>query len=171
MNWPCHFVLSHGAKTIFLAADCFQNVAKIRLHSRQVLGNSTTQHQPLNIMSEQHPKPGEFCWNELVTTNVPAAKKFYTSLLGWKTKPFGKGVDYTIIVHGKDGVGGMMKSPKPGCPAQWVPYVIVADVDGIVKKTRKLKGKIAMPPMDVPTVGRLAVLVDPQGAVFGIIKP
>ena len=124
-------------------------------------------------MSKSKPpvKPGKFCWNELVTTNVPAAKKFYTSLLGWKTKPFGEGVDYTIVTSGKDGIGGIMKSPKPGCPAQWVPYVIVADVDAIVKKTKKLKGKIAMPPMDIPTVGRIAVLIDPQGAVFGVIKP
>ena len=61
------------------------------------------------------PKPGEFCWNELVTNSVPAAKKFYSSLLGWKTKAFGKNaVGYTVIFKGKDkprGIGGMMKCP------------------------------------------------------------
>ena len=60
------------------------------------------------------PKAGDFCWNELVTTNVPAAKKFYTGLLGWKTMPFDKGmVDYTIIQKGKQGMGGIMKIPRP----------------------------------------------------------
>jgi predicted enzyme related to lactoylglutathione lyase len=125
--------------------------------------------------SIQGPKPGHFCWNELVTSSVPAAKKFYGSLLGWKTKPFGKGaVEYTIILKGKDtpdGIGGMMKCPTPGNPAQWIPYVLVDDVDATVKKAAKLRGKVCMPPFDVPTVGRIAVLSDPQGAAFGIIKP
>jgi predicted enzyme related to lactoylglutathione lyase len=121
------------------------------------------------------PKPGDFCWNELATTSVPAAKKFYSGLLGWKTRPFDKGmVDYTIILkggHKTTGMGGMMKCPQPGQPAQWIPYVLVADVDATVKKATKLRGKVCLPPMDVPTVGRIAVLTDPQGAVFGIIKP
>jgi|HubBroStandDraft_2_1064218.scaffolds.fasta_scaffold1109297_1 predicted enzyme related to lactoylglutathione lyase len=118
------------------------------------------------------PKPGDFCWNELVTTNVTAAKKFYSGLLGWKTKPFNKGmVDYTIIRKGRDGMGGMMKCPVPGNPAQWIPYMLVADVDATVKKAAKLRGKVCVPPFDVPTVGRIAVLTDPQGAAFGIIKP
>lgn len=118
------------------------------------------------------PKPGKFCWNELVTNNVPAAKKFYASLLGWKTRPFGKdAVGYTLLVQGRDNVGGLMQCPKPGLPAQWIPYVIVADVDATVKKAAKLRATVCMPPFDVPTVGRIAVLTDPQGATIGIIKP
>jgi hypothetical protein len=66
---------------------------------------------------------------------VPAAKKFYTKLLGWKTQPFGKGaVGYTLFKQGRDNAGGMMKCPKPGNPAQWIPYVYVDDVDATVKK-------------------------------------
>jgi hypothetical protein len=49
--------------------------------------------------------------------------------------------------------------------------MLVANVDATVKKARKLHGKVYMPPVDVPTVGRIAVLADPQGAAFGIIKP
>jgi uncharacterized protein len=131
-------------------------------------------HQKIMSKKMDSPKPGDFCWNELVTAKVPAAKKFYSGLLGWKTKPFGKGMDYTIILKGKtdkNGMGGMMKCPKPGMPAQWIPYVLVADVDVTVKKAAKLHGKVCMPPFDVPTVGRIAVLSDPQGAAFGIIKP
>ena len=122
--------------------------------------------------SKPQPKSGDFCWNELVTSNVPAAKKFYGSLLGWKTKPFDKGmVEYTVIQKGKDGMGGMMKCPRAGLPAQWIPYVLVADVDATVKKAVKLRGDVCVPPFDVPTVGRIAVLSDPQGAAFEIIKP
>ncbi len=125
-------------------------------------------------MSVPKPKPGDFCWNELVTSNVPTAKKFYASLLGWKTKPFGKGLDYAIIVKGKtdkNGMGGMMKCPRPGMPAQWIPYVLVDNVDATVKKAVKLRGKICRPPFDIPSVGRIAILSDPQGATIGIIKP
>jgi uncharacterized protein len=120
---------------------------------------------------KHNPKPGKFCWNELVTTNVAGAKKFYGGLLGWKSKPFGNAQGYTIIMKGRDMVGGLMKGPKPGCPAQWVPYVIVDDVEATAKKAKKLRGKVVMAPFDVPTVGRIAVLVDPQGAVVGILKP
>jgi len=117
------------------------------------------------------PKRGRFVWNELVTTNLPAAKKFYSGLLGWKAKPFGKGLDYTLLMKGKDSVGGMMKCPKPGLPAHWIPYVFVDNVDATAKQAAKLRGKVVMEPFDVPDVGRIAVLLDPQGAAIGIFKP
>jgi hypothetical protein len=116
--------------------------------------------------------PERFCWNELVTTSVPGAKKFYGGLLGWKTKPFGKGAPgYTLLLNGKDAIGGMMKCPKPGNPAQWIPYVVVEDVDATAKKAAKLGGEVLVPPFEVKGAGRIAVLADPQGAVIGVIKP
>ena len=117
------------------------------------------------------PKLGRFCWNELNTHNVPAAKKFYARLLGWKTRPFGKDAEYTLFKKGRDNAGGLMKCPKPGHPAQWIPYVIVDNVDATAKKAAQLRGKVVMPPFDVPTVGRVAGLADPPGATLGIIKP
>ena len=118
------------------------------------------------------PKPGGICWNELVTSSVPKAKKFYGGLLGWKTKPFGKGAPgYTLVLHDGRAFGGMMQCPKPGNPAQWIPYVFVEDVDATVKKTVKLRGKVLVPPFDVKGAGRIAVLADPQGAAIGVIKP
>jgi predicted enzyme related to lactoylglutathione lyase len=132
-------------------------------------------HQLENIMSENDKpsmgQPGRFCWNELVTTDVAAAKKFYTKLLGWTTEAFGKSSDYTLFKQGAASVGGLMKCPEPGNPARWIPYVIVADVDVTAAKTSKLVGKVLVPPSDVHDVGRIAVLADPQGAAFGIIKP
>jgi hypothetical protein len=124
-------------------------------------------------MSEENncAKSGQFGWNELDTPNMAAAKKFYAGMLGWKTQPFGKGADYALFKKGKDTVGGLMKCPKPGMPAQWVPYVVVDDVDATAQKATKLKGKVMMSPFDVPSVGRIAVLLDPQGAVIGIFKP
>jgi hypothetical protein len=124
-------------------------------------------------MSEENncAKTGEFAWNELVAPNVAAAKKFYAGMLGWKTQPFGKGVDYTLFKSGKNMVGGLMKCPKPGMPAQWIPYVVVDSVDATAKKATRLKAEVAVPPKNIPGVGRIAVLIDPQGAVIGIFKP
>ncbi len=116
-------------------------------------------------------RAGQFGWNELVTTNKKAATKFYTSLIGWKTKPFGHGSDYTLLMAGKEMAGGLMQCPKKGNPAQWICYVVVKNVDATVMKALKLKGKICVPPMDIPDVGRIAVLQDPQGAAFGVFQP
>ena len=116
------------------------------------------------------PEVGEFSWNELVTTDEAGAKKFYTSLFGWSTQAFG-GPEYTLFKQGETMVGGMMKCPKPGLPAHWLAYVTVDDVDATAAKAANLGAKIVMDPFDVPTVGRIAVLVDPQGASIGLFKP
>jgi uncharacterized protein len=119
----------------------------------------------------QTPKLNQFVWNELVAQNEAVAKKFYGGLFGWKARPFGKGMPYTLFKHGKNDVGGMMKCPDPDHAAGWLPYVIVADVDKTLKKAAKLGAMIAVEAFDVKTVGRIAVLVDPQGAAIGIITP
>jgi uncharacterized protein len=129
--------------------------------------------RPSKIMSakSKSPKLNTFIWNELVARNETVAKKFYAGLFGWKAEPFGKGMSYTLFKQGRDGVGGMMKCPAPDNASGWLPYVVVADVDKTVKQAKKLRAKIAVEPFDVKTVGRIAVLVDPQGAAIGIIKP
>ena len=76
-------------------------------------------------------KSGRFGWNELVTTDVAGAKKFYASLLGWKAQAFGKGKAYNLFKRGKDMAGGLMKCPKPGMSAQWVPYVVVDEAGNV----------------------------------------
>jgi predicted enzyme related to lactoylglutathione lyase len=116
-------------------------------------------------------QPGRFCWNELMTTDVAAAKTFYSGLFGWTTEAFGSGMDYTLLKKGDGTVGGLMKCPQPGAPAHWLAYVMVEDVDGSAAKAAKLGGKVVAPPFDVPEVGRIAVVLDPQGAAIGLFKP
>ena len=64
-----------------------------------------------------------------------------------------------------------MKRPVETMPPHWLGYVTVADVDATVKKADALGGQVCMPPMDVPTVGRIAILQDPPGASIGIFQP
>jgi predicted enzyme related to lactoylglutathione lyase len=114
---------------------------------------------------------GEVSWNELVTTDVAAAKSFYTGLFGWSTEAFGSGMDYTLFKQGDASVGGMMKCPMDGVPAHWLPYVTVEDVDACSSKAVKLGARVVAPAFDVADVGRIAVLLDPQGAAIGLFKP
>jgi uncharacterized protein len=114
---------------------------------------------------------GRFCWNELVVVDEASAKKFYTSLFGWSTEPFGGSQDYTLFKKGGESVGGVMKCPKPGLPSHWLAYVAVEDVDATAARAKTLGGTVVAGPFDVPTVGRIAVLVDPQGAAIGVFKP
>lgn len=124
-------------------------------------------------MSEETncPKTSEFAWNELVTQDVGASKKFYSGLFGWKTEAFKGDADYTLLKQGETMVGGLIKCPKPGVPTHWLPYVAVEDVDASAQKARSLGAQIVMEPSDIPSVGRIAVFVDPQGAAMGLFKP
>lgn len=65
----------------------------------------------------------------------------------------------------------MMKVLQPGSPAYWLGYVLVADCDASAKRAEELGGKICLPPKDIPTVGRIAIFTDPQGAVLGLFQP
>ena len=118
------------------------------------------------------PESGEFCWNELLASDTGVAAKFYTQLFGWKTEAFtGGGVPYTLLKQDGKQVGGLMARPNEQAPPQWLPYVAVESVDTSVKKAGDLGAKVLMPPMDIPTVGRIAVFLDPQGAALGVFQP
>jgi len=117
------------------------------------------------------PAIGEFCWNELLTSDLGAAGKFYSQLFGWKETPFHGPVPYTVFRLGEKGVGGMMPQQQPGTPPLWLSYMNVADCDATAAQAQKLGAKLCMPPKDIPTIGRIAVLTDPQGAPFGIHQP
>lgn len=117
--------------------------------------------------------PGAFCWNELGTNDPEKAKEFYSKVFGWTTEPFpGSPIEYTIIQNEGTGIGGVYKiTPEMGpIPPHWLVYFSVDDCDASVKKATDLGGKVMKPAEDIPGVGRFAILFDPQGAAFAIIK-
>jgi predicted enzyme related to lactoylglutathione lyase len=118
-------------------------------------------------------KPGFWVWNELHTSDPDKAVKFYEALGGFKDEPMDMGPMGTYHVLNKDGAGraGVMKSPMADIPSNWLPYVQVEDADKIAERAKKLGGNVVVPPADIPDVGRFAVIVDPQGAAIGILKP
>lgn len=119
-------------------------------------------------------KKGRFDWYDLLTTDLDAARKFYSEVIGWKTQKWEKG-DYEMWTVGEQPLGGLMILPdeakKMGAPPYWLAYIETDDVDATVKQAEKLGGKVYQPPTDIPNVGRFAVLADPQGAVFATFKP
>jgi predicted enzyme related to lactoylglutathione lyase len=115
---------------------------------------------------------GAFSWNELLTTDVAAAKAFYGTLFGWDMHDEqGCGVPYTVLKAGEREVGGIMAVPPEveGMPPAWGSYVTVDDVDERVAAAERLGGKLVVPPRDIPGIGRFAVITDPQGAALALI--
>jgi predicted enzyme related to lactoylglutathione lyase len=121
----------------------------------------------------ENPAPeGVFVWDELVTTDVDGAQRFYDEVFGWTTSDMGPEYGgYRIFNRGETGIAGVMAVPHEPIPPHWQPYVAVDDPDATAKKAAQLGGTTLLEPMDVPKVGRIGVLQDPQGATFGIIKP
>ena len=115
---------------------------------------------------------GAFSWNELMTTDIAGAKRFYQDLLGWElVDQQMPELTYTLIKAGDSEIGGMMANPPDakGMPPSWGTYITVDDVDSQMPKVERLGGKVLMPPRDIPEVGRFAVISDPQGAMLTLI--
>ncbi len=121
--------------------------------------------------------PNTFCWAELVTTDAPAAKAFYTELFGWSfhDDPLPSGGTYTMLSLRGRHAGALYAMKKEqrdqGIPSHWMTYVSIADADKTAKTAEQLGGKMIMAPFDVMQVGRMAVFSDPAGAVFSIWQP
>ena len=107
------------------------------------------------------------CWNELMTKDIEGSKKFYSSLFPWTAKG---GADYTEWHLNGRGIGGMLDKMPEGAPPMWVPYFQVDDTDAIVDAAKSKGAQVYMGPMDFPDVGRFALIADPQGATFYVIK-
>lgn len=117
--------------------------------------------------------PGAPCWNELMTNDTGKAGAFYSAVFGWGRNPMAMpGMEYTIFTEGEAQRAGMMPIlPEMGpVPPNWMVYFAVANCDAACEKAVQLGGTICQPGMDVPNVGRMAVLMDPQGAAFSIIN-
>lgn len=120
-------------------------------------------------------EPGSFTWNELLTRDVDKAKRFYTQAFGLEPSdfPMGDGPPYTVLNVGDRGVGGIfaMGDEYPAeVPSHWLTYFAVDDTDASVAKATSLGATVTQEPMDIPTVGRIAVLAGPHGEMFALIK-
>ena len=118
---------------------------------------------------------GRFLWYELMTTDMEAAKAFYTEVVGWGTRDASvPGMAYTQFTVGGASVSGLMDLPedarKMGAKPTWVGYVGVDDVDATADRIKQLGGTVHVPPTEIPNVSRFSVVADPQMATLTLVK-
>jgi predicted enzyme related to lactoylglutathione lyase len=118
---------------------------------------------------------GTFIWTELLTGDVEGAKAAYAKLAGWTYEGHATpdGEPYWVALsQGRPAAGIMsLKTLPPGAPPHWFAYLTVDDVDARCALIENLGGRIGKKPFDIPEVGRIAVVFDPQGACFGLMTP
>lgn len=125
-------------------------------------------------------RPGDFIWYELLTHDADAAGAFYGAVVGWTSSAAGlPGMDYRLFSSGDgtdmaDGVAGYMaitpEMADHGARPAWVGYIAVEDVDSVAADSIAAGGAVLMPAMDLPGVGRMAMVSDPAGAPFYIMR-
>ena len=118
---------------------------------------------------------GRFVWHELMTTNTKSGADFFAKVVGWKTKVSDENPSYSMFTMNGRPMAGLMALPDDakamGTPPCWVTYIGTPNVDETVTQAVSLGGKVLKAAADIPTIGRFAVLQDPQGAVFLAFTP
>jgi hypothetical protein len=123
---------------------------------------------------KQHPgaglvnAPGALTWNELASPDLDASAAFYGGLFGWTVTPVeGMEMPYRMIANGDHQNGGMAPIQPPGTPPHWLVYFGTSDIDASVATATEHGASVLAGPLDI-AMGRIAVLADPQGAVFAL---
>ena len=132
------------------------------------------QHKGAEIVNE----PVSMGWNELLTRDPAGAKEFYGSVFGWKTKEMEVGdTSYTTwqLANGSEDspIGGMLEisDQMPAeMPPNWMTYFVVEDADDTAARAKELGANVMAEPFDIGDMGRIAILLDPQGAAFAIFQ-
>ena len=123
-------------------------------------------HKGAEVMNE----PGAITWNELLTKDVERAGSFYAELFGWTSTvtPNPAGGDYMVFMSGEEPRAGMLElQPDMGeMPPHWGVYFQVESLDAALDKAKSLDGQGTFPPLEIPDVGRIGGIMDPQGACF-----
>jgi len=118
---------------------------------------------------------GSFGWNELNTRDVAAAREFYGKVFGWTVEEQDMGEMGTYHVwkdgeHSRAGMAGMTGTVPDDVPPHWLVYFTVPDADAAAERTKESGGQVLTGPLDM-SVGRFAILRDPQGAFFAVMAP
>ncbi|MBU6457743.1 MAG: VOC family protein [Bradyrhizobium sp.] len=116
---------------------------------------------------------GRFIWYELITTDMAAARAFYTRVVGWSAQDQSRpDLAYTVFCSGTTPVSGLMDLPQEarrmGATARWMGYISVDDVDAAADRLRHLGGRVYVPPTS-SNIGRISVVADPQNATLALV--
>ena len=130
-----------------------------------------------SLTAERPQEQGDFIWYELMTPDPAGAKTFYDAVVGWNIEAQSNFPNGYRMIGRSDGkfAGGILpldeEMKQHGARPTWLGYVSVADVDQTVASIDQAGGKTLMPAFDIPNIGRVAMITDPQGAPFYVMKP
>jgi len=182
-NWLGYIAVENADATVKQIADAGGSVLMgpfdVEQMGRMAVAQDTTGAafavwQPLThggaaVMNE----PGSLGWMQLNASDPAKAEAFYTRVFGWGVRrdPMPQGGDYLTFSVGQVPFAGAMALP-PGldAPSHWLTYFAVADVDATHAQATSLGATSYVPPTDIPSLARFAVIGDPQGAVFAVVK-
>ena len=116
---------------------------------------------------------GRFCWLDLAAADAQRAIGFYGELFGWSaTTQHANGGTFVRLAHAGRDVGSLYplreSERASGIQSHWTPYVRVDDVRAACERARHLGGLVAVQPFAVDGMARIALVVDPGGAPFGL---
>ncbi|MFM4933188.1 VOC family protein [Aeromonas dhakensis] len=117
-----------------------------------------------------------FTWHELYLPDAEAGIRFYTEVLGWESQTMAmEGGDYPMLVANGRPIAGVQSTrgnpEMAGVPPHWATYIAVDDVDARVLRVNQHGGSVVVPAMNIPGVGRMALIADPQGAHIWLFTP
>jgi hypothetical protein len=136
--------------------------------SALLVGACAYQLPTVPALSNGEPRqPGKIVWHDLVTPDLAAAQRFYGAMFGWTFEPVAEG--YVLVRNDGRLIGGMASIDRSRPAGYWIALMSVPDVDQAVAQTTAAGGESLLPPFTLPGRGRIAVLRDPQGAVFGVV--
>ena len=117
--------------------------------------------------------PGTICWADLNTTDPARATAFYSGVFGWEIAPGQDNTGYLHIKNGAEFIGGIPPAEHlpPNSPPHWMIYFYVEDCDAAAAKAKDLGAALHMAPSTIEKAGRMAIVADPQGAVFALFQP
>ncbi len=124
---------------------------------------------PLVVPASNTHHVGKFVWFDLVTSDVEAAASFYSQVLGWQLERVWGISDYISLTANGRRIGGITPAENPG-EVGWIGSLSVENVDKAAEWVEQNGGRVLQAPVDLPNRGRVAVLADPQGAVFAALR-
>ena len=116
---------------------------------------------------------GKFVWFDLLTEDAQAVQQFYQGLFGWRFSADSNTPDYIVIYSGDKPIGGMAppENTDPGVQeSMWLVSLSVEDVNRAVSAVKARKGEVLDGPVDIKGRGRMAVIRDPEGAEFFLLR-
>jgi len=119
------------------------------------------------IPSGGKPTPSRVIWHDLLTADPAGAQRFYGGLFGWQFTPVNE--RYALVHNGDRVIGGIATVPASD-GSQWLPQFSTPDIDRSLYVASRAGGTVLLGPIDVGARGRMAIVRDPQAAIFGLIQ-